>query len=105
LKYTNFISADEQSRFVAASRWADISPLLSSCGRGASQPVGEVLPLAQVNQSAMASINRPPRRRRLERYCNESRYALAVFKSAVSKPSLKRSYTDCRRRRASTILP
>ena len=29
--------------------------------------------------------------RRIERYCNELRQALAVFKSAVPKPSLKRS--------------
>jgi hypothetical protein len=36
----------------------------------------------------------PPRDRRLERHCQELRYAFAVFKSAVSKPSLKRSYTD-----------
>ena len=27
-------------------------------------------------------------------YCKESRSARAVFKSVVSKPSLKRSYTD-----------
>ena len=35
------------------------------------------------------------------RYCKEPRYAFAVFKSAVSKPSVKRSYNDCRRLRAS----
>ena|ERR1700692_1301627 len=29
--------------------------------------------------------------RRIERYCNELRQPLAVFKSAVPKPSLKRS--------------
>jgi hypothetical protein len=39
------------------------------------------------------------------RYRKELRYALAVFKSAVSKPSLKRSYIDCRRLRASAIRP
>src|SRR6202035_5957884 len=35
----------------------------------------------------------------------ESRYAFPIFKSAVSKPSLKRSYTGCRRLRASAIRP
>jgi hypothetical protein len=39
------------------------------------------------------------------RETQESRYAFAAFKSAVSKPSLKRSYTDCRRLRASVIRP
>jgi len=39
------------------------------------------------------------------RETQESRYALAVFKSAVSKPSLKRSYTDCRWLRASAMRP
>jgi hypothetical protein len=39
------------------------------------------------------------------RYCQELRCAFAVFKSVVSKPSLKRSYTDCRRLRASAIRP
>jgi hypothetical protein len=44
-------------------------------------------------------------RRRIERHCQELRYAFAVFKSAVSRPSLKRSYTDCRRLRASASRP
>jgi hypothetical protein len=39
------------------------------------------------------------------RYCIESRCAFAVFRSAVSKPSLKRSYTDCSRLRASAARP
>src|ERR1700730_16125 len=39
------------------------------------------------------------------RETQESRYAFAIFKSAVSKPSLKRSYTGCRRLRASAIRP
>ena len=43
--------------------------------------------------------------RRLEHHRNESRYAFAVFKSVVSKPSLKRSYTDCKRLRASAVRP
>jgi hypothetical protein len=47
----------------------------------------------------------PPRDRHLECHCQELRNAFAVFKSAVSKPSLKRSYTDCRRLRASAIRP
>jgi hypothetical protein len=38
-------------------------------------------------------------------YCQELRYAFAVFKSAVLKPSLKRSYTDCRRPRALAVRP
>jgi hypothetical protein len=45
-----------------------------------------------------------PSRNRM-RYCQELRYAFAVFRSAVSKPSLKRSYTDCRRLRASAMRP
>jgi hypothetical protein len=39
------------------------------------------------------------------RYCIESSCAFAVFRSEVSKPSLKRSYTDCSRLRASVIRP
>ena len=50
-------------------------------------------------------VDDSPRDRRLERHCQELRNAFAVFRSAVSKPSLKRSYTDCRRVSALAIRP
>ncbi len=50
-------------------------------------------------------VFQPDRAWGIYRETQESRYAFAVFKSAVSKPSLKRSYTGCRRLRASAIRP
>jgi hypothetical protein len=62
----------------------------------ASQPVVKTYPPIAFQPDHACGIYRETQ---------ESRYAFAIFKSAVSKPSLKRSYTGCRRLRASAARP